>query len=324
MGVREVSVEWQSVRLELDKFTREVIKISGVNTLPESAKKKWMSYFGWSVSRHNLWDTCPKAFYYRYVHLWYLSGDERERFNTLKKLQTVPLIHGTHISDIIRKVLNKELPVNINSLKEIFEKEMRETIDKGKDRVTELYNCINVPKEYFERHIEDGKRELENFINEVFPWIAKMKMEKVDKRDKYVMEGRSFYSAPDFLGIDNENVWHLIDWKTGSGRWMDTAFLDMQLTTYAYYAIQSVGGGKGPHKMRLHVIFLQDTSKNVEKDLTDEMLKETKSKMIEMHDFILEKSMSGPFPAAPEKRKCEFCNFATVCDEGKYFVGINV
>lgn len=46
--------------------------------------------------------------------------------------------------------------------------------------------------------------------------------------------------------------------------------------------------------------------------------------MIEMHDFILEKSMSGPFPAMPEDNKCRFCNFATICDEGKYFMETNI
>jgi len=250
-----------------------------------------------------------------------LSDNERERFKTLKNLQTMPLIHGTHISDIIRKVLNKKLSSDIDSLKEIFEKEMKETIDKGKNRVTELYNGINLQKKYFERHIKDGKRELENFMDEIFPWIANMEIEKIDKMDKYVMEERSFYSAPDFLGIDNENVWHLIDWKTGSGKGMNV-FLDMQLTTYAYYAIQSVGAGKRPHKMKAHVIFLQDMSKNFEKDITDEMLNETRSKMIEMHDFILEKSMSGPFPAMPKANKCKFCKFATICDEGSLYCSI--
>jgi len=98
----------------------------------------------------------------------------------------------------------------------------------------------------------------------------------------------------------------------------------MQLTTYAHYAIQFVAGGKRPHKMKLYVEFLRDMSKNVEKDLTEEMLEETKHKMIEMHDFILEKSMAGPFPAMPEEGKCKFCNFVTICDEGKHFTGTGV
>jgi hypothetical protein len=52
------------------------------------------------------------------------------------------------------------------------------------------------------------------------------------------------------------------------------------------------------------------------------MLIYTKSRMFEMHDYLLEKSKKGPFPAYPEERKCIFCNFATICDDGKYFLGM--
>lgn len=296
--------------------------MSGINTLPEFTKKRWMSYFGWSISRQNLWDTCPKAYYYQYIHSWKLSWEEKDKFKVLKNLQTAPLIHGTHISDILRKVLNKWISLDINGLKELFEKEMKETFEKGKDRVTELYNRLGVSKEYFERHIENGKREIENFITEIYPVVKDMDMKVVDKRDKYTIEGRTFYSAPDFLAVDNKGFWHLMDWKSGTGIGTEELFLDAQLTTYAYYAINYIAKGSKPDRMKLYAIFLQDMSKNVEKYLTDEMLEDTKNRMFKMHDDILEKSMNGPFPTLPEERKCKFCNFATICDEGKYFLGV--
>ena len=296
--------------------------MSGISTLSEFVREKWMSYFGWSVSRQNAWENCPKAYYYQYIHSWKVGWEEKENFTLLKNLQTLPLIHGTHISTVLRRLLNKELSPDIESLKELFDKEMRETIEKGENRITELYNGIGVSKSYFERHIEDGKKEIENFMLGVYPRIKSMKMMLVDKRDKYTMEGRTFYSAPDFLGIDNKSVWHLMDWKSGTGKGTSESFLDMQLATYAFYAIYFVAKGKMPKRMKLYAVFLQDMSKNIEKYLTREMLKNTKSRIFEMHDNILKRSMSGPFPAFPEEKKCRFCNFATICDEGKYFLDI--
>ncbi len=292
--------------------------MSGINTLPDHAKKKWMSYFGWSVSRQNLMDTCPKAYYYRYIHSWRIDWKERDNFQILRDLQAVPLIHGIHISDILRKVLDKEISSEIESLKARFEREMRETFEKGEERVTELYNGVGIADDYFEEHIEAGKKEIENFITEIYPFVKDMDIRLVDRIDKYEIERRNFYSAPDFLGIDEKGVWHLADWKTGKGV-LNESFLDLQLTTYAYYAIKRIAKGSRP-KMRLYAIFLQDMSKNVKKDLTEKMLQDAKDRMFRMHDDVLERSMNGPFPALPDERKCRFCNFATICEEGKYFL----
>lgn len=294
--------------------------MSGINTLSEYVKEKWMNYWGWSASRQNLWDTCPKAYYYQYIHLWKLSWKEKDKFKILKNLQTAPLIHGTHISDILRKLLNKETLPDTEGLSELFEKEMKETFGKGKERVTELYNGLSVSREYFEKHIEAGKKEIGYFIAEIYPLIKDMKIEIVDKSDKYTLEGRTFYSAPDFLGIDDKGYWHLMDWKSGKGEEITESFLNMQLTSYALYAITARGGR--PDRMKLYAVFLQTPSKSVEKYLTEEMLESAKNRMFKMHDDILEKSINGPFPALPEERKCKFCNFATICDEGKYFLGL--
>jgi hypothetical protein len=247
-----------------------------------------MSYWGWSVSKQNLWEDCPKAYYYQYIHSWKLCWEEKDRFKILKGLQTVPLIHGTHISAILRKVLNGELLRDIDGLKELFEKEMKETFAKGRERVTERYNGLDMSDEYFERHIENGKKEIEYFVAEICPKVKDMEMKAVDKRGKYTMEGRAFYSAPDFLAVDDQGVWHLMDWKSGTGAGTGESPLDLQLTTYAHYAINYTAKGRKPNKIKLYVVFLQDPSKNVEKDLTDEMLEETKSKVM------------------PEERKCSF------------------
>jgi len=57
-------------------------------------------------------------------------------------------------------------------------------------------------------------------------------------------------------------------------------------------------------------------------EFTKKKMDELLWQIYKMHDDIIEKSMNGPFPTLPEERKCKFCNFATICDERKYFLGM--
>jgi CRISPR/Cas system-associated exonuclease Cas4 (RecB family) len=230
-----------------------------------------------------------------------------------KELRTVPLIRGDLISKIINEVLKEIQAPEINHLKKLFEKEMKETLDKGDRKVTELHNGLPISESYFQKHIEGGKKGIEYFVTKVYPKLKVMEIKKVDKKERYEIGGRFFYSAPDLLAVDTKGVWHVIDWKTGAGDGTKESLLEMQLTTYAFYTINCVLNGRRSD-IRLHAVFLQDPSKNVNKDLTEEMLDHTKRWMFERHDLLLERSMNGPFSANPEERKCQFCNFVTICD----------
>lgn len=297
--------------------------VSGISSLPKETRDKFMERWGWSISKQTLWENCPLAYYYRYVHSWHLSGEEKEWFKRLKNLKTVSLVHGENIAKILKDVLNKKESPDISCLERKFEEGMIKVFNRGNETITEIYNRLPISSQYFEKHIELGKKEIEYFINMVYPIIKDMKMIVVDEREKYKMDGRDFYSAPDFLAVDRNDVWHLMDWKTGGGTKDTEAYIpniELQLGTYACYAIYAKAQGNKPWMMKLYAVFLQNPSNNIEWILTEEMHIDIKRKMIVMHDALLENTLKGPFPALPEKQKCRFCNYATVCDEGKDFL----
>ncbi len=50
--------------------------------------------------------------------------------------------------------------------------------------------------------------------------------------------------------------------------------------------------------------------------LVEKLAQETNLGKSEIARRLLERSMGGPSPAMPEKNKCKFCKFATICGEG--------
>ena len=66
----------------------------------------WKKWFGWSWSRHNMWNTCPRSYYYSYIGKWE-PGIDGQRCKMLSKLISLPMAVGKFIHDAIKTVSKK-------------------------------------------------------------------------------------------------------------------------------------------------------------------------------------------------------------------------
>lgn len=301
----------------------------------------------WSVSRAQLFGSCPRAYFYTYYGAWggwEKDCDENVRLTyILKNVKSMILWAGSIVHQVIKETLTNykatgeypALSAMQNRATELLRSGWIESINKEwlvqpnkKVNLFELYygdgenygECRKLPRETTDAIKERIMNCLEGFIyspvlKEIMA-VPTQNWQTIDELDTFQIEDIKIWCAVDFAYKDANGVLHIIDWKTGSE---NKQTLRQQLACYAFYAIRKWNATLD--KLALHGVLLRDGGRRsdyaVEQNLLDTVEQQIKASFNSMKSKLddAEKNTATEdnFPFNPSEFNCNTCSFRRIC-----------
>jgi len=212
--------------------------------------------FSWSISRDQVFQTCPRQYYYNYYAYWggwEKSAPARTReIYILKNLKTRHMWAGEKVHACIKRTLrNLQRGISLLPVDEIVSitlNQMREEFRSSREGRYRVYpkTCALFEHEY---GVEVGDTEwksladhvgrcLRNFYrSEQFSVLMTLPRDRwleVEDFSSFLMDGTKIWAVLD-CSFRNEDGATIIDWKTGRGTAGDVS---LQLACYAMYGVE--------------------------------------------------------------------------------------
>lgn len=297
--------------------------------------------WSWSQSRDGLFSECRRKYYFHYYqsHNGWLrdSNEEARKTYRLKQLTNLYLLLGDGIHQIAEAALKqwrdeKDLPGEEESLQRIRQHLNQAYLDsrqldkwvsspKKLNMLHEIYYSGKLP----DYRVEQIKERMAACVKQFFISSSLQEVEKgqdiriieVEELNTFLIEDNKIYVKLDLLYKRQDDIWVIVDWKTGA----ESEKNDRQLLLYALFLNDKYDV---PYeKMEIRVEYLLTGECNIV-DIDEEEIEKIKNQVIkstnEMKSFLMDEAENKPlpktsFPAEPEKRKCVFCSYQEICDE---------
>ena len=283
--------------------------------------KKLVNEFSWSVSRHQLFISCPKAYYYNHYGSWggwEADADENTRkLYILKNIRPMVTWIGSIIHDLIKDTLTaySRGESAFPTADELKEKALQAMRSGWRDSVRK-----HVPREETDAIKERVLECIDNFANSAIVKTIKsvpfLNWKPIDTLDTFAIDDLKVWCAVDFAYTDADGVLHIIDWKTGSEK---KDALRFQLACYALYALEK--WYVPVEKIAPHGVFLYDGARvsdfSVDAALLvsakDQILTSAQAMKAKLKDVANNVAEEEDFPCNPNEFNCRNCNFREVC-----------
>jgi CRISPR/Cas system-associated exonuclease Cas4 (RecB family) len=217
----------------------------------------FVNEFSWSKSRHDLFKTCPRKYYYYYYgswNGWKYNADERTRqIYRLKKLQNRfmwigSLVHVT-IENILKTYRAGDSVPDLETIEKELLQAMRLDFSRSRQgwparkpwRLFEHEYAAEVADEQWKAVAEQAKTCLRTFWNsplhrQVKEFGADQWLE-IEELSGFMHDGAKVHVVLDFSYTDGDK-YYIIDWKTGMH---DLGMAELQLACYRLYAVEKWG-----------------------------------------------------------------------------------
>ncbi len=297
-----------------------------------------LNEFSWSKSRDEIFQTCPRQYYFNYYGYWggwHQSAPERTRqIYILKNLKNRYLWAGDTVHQCIKHTLtNLQRGISILNVDEIVSitiDKMREEFRSSREKRYLIYpkSCALFEHEYDEglpnvvwkKVAEDVETCLRNFYgSKLFAMLKNLPQEvwlEIEDFSFFYLDDIKIWAVLDCSFRNNEGI-TIIDWKTGRSIAED---ISLQLSCYAMY-----GRYKWkikPEKITLIEYNLLTNQKGVF-GITEGEIKDTlayiKGSVADMRSLLVDAKNNIPkdeefFKKIKDDRIRDRCNFRKVCD----------
>jgi len=293
--------------------------------------------FSWSKSRDEIFQTCPRQYYFNYYGYWGGWGkDAPERIRQiyiLKNLKNRFMWAGEKVHDCIKHTLkNLQRGISVLSLDNIVYitlSQMRDEFRSSRERRYHQYpkTCALFEHEY-EVEIEDSKWKkvaqevekcLRNFYHsETFAMLKDLPQKnwlEVEDFSFFYLDGKKVWAVID-CSFRTEDGITIIDWKTGRTASSDVS---LQLSCYAMYGQEK--WGVRPEKLRLIEYNLLSDQK-AEFVVTEGEIANTtgymRGSIADMQSLLVDVEKNKPkdeafFKRVEDDKLRDRCNFKKVC-----------
>jgi len=293
--------------------------------------------FSWSKSRDEIFQTCPRQYYFNYYGYWGgWQKDAPERIRQiylLKNLKNRFMWAGEKVHDCIKHTLkNLQRGISVLSLDNIVYitlSQMRDEFRSSRERRYRQYlkTCALFEHEY-EVEVEDSKWKkvaeevekcLRNFYNsETFAMLKDLPQEnwlEVEDFSFFYLDGKKIWAVIDCSFFTEDGI-TIIDWKTGRTTSSDVS---LQLSCYAMY-----GKGKWgirPEKIKLIEYNLLSDQKTEFVVTEGEIANTTgyiRGSIADMQSLLIDVKNNKPkdeafFRKVEDDKIRDRCNFRKVC-----------
>lgn len=288
--------------------------------------------FSWSPSRHRMFETCRRQYYYNYYGSWggwsYTADEQTQLLYRLKKMSTLPQLVGTVVHDAISRVLTaiqrgRDVPPKTTETYavQLFDRHIEDSVEKRWMRSPSKHT--NLFEHYFGQDLDVAagrERVLENmrafFESEAFATLQATPTNQwlsVEALTSFVFNATKLWVALDVAVRQNDGV-AVFDWKTGKEREADR----LQLAVYALYA-STVWGVSVPH-LQLQDVYLQAgvvRPVTVDTNILDETRQIICDSIAHMRELLDDPAANtasiDAFPMTENRSTCQTCAFKAVC-----------
>jgi len=294
--------------------------------------------FSWSKSRHEIFQTCPRQYYFNYYAYWggwEKSAPERNRqIYILKNLRNRFMWAGERVHDCIKHTLkNLQRGISILPVDDIISitlDQMRDEFRSSRDKryyahpktcaLFEHEYGLNLSDDQWKGVAEDVEQCLRHFYaSELFAMLRDLPQQdwlEIEDFSSFYLDGTKIWAVIDcsFRNVDGITI---IDWKTGRATTDDVS---LQLSCYAMYGREK--WGIKPEKIRLveyNLLFNQ----RAEFSVTEGEIANTRSYIMgsiaDMKSLLVDVENNIPkeekfFKKVEDDKIRDRCNFRKVCD----------
>ncbi|MXX11944.1 MAG: PD-(D/E)XK nuclease family protein [Gemmatimonadetes bacterium] len=300
--------------------------------------------FSWSPSRHRMFDSCKRQYYFNYYGSW--GGWDKDAdaqtqlLYRLKKITTVPQLVGTVVHDAISNALNALklgrdiLPFAVETYAQnLFRQHLQESADHlwrySASRYTNLFeHYYNEP--FTETDQNKSANHISTSLNAFFASKAYATLQSAHPEDYLTIEDLTDFTLANACadsGQVSTKIWvvldvairrdksvYIFDWKTGRERQADRH----QLAVYALYATSQ--WDVPLPDLQLQDIYLQTNTERTlhlspdDLDQTRIFVTESVQKMRALLDDPEQNTASqDTFPMTTNTHLCTTCPFKAVC-----------
>lgn len=295
----------------------------------------------WSISKMKVIESCLREYYYTYYgshNGWlYESTDEQKMSWRLKKLTNIWLAFGDKLHLLMRELIKYKGTIKDEEKIKIYMRNqlnlaVKSSLDKYKSGEWDEYPRGEMLQEYYygdklsEATIDEIKNRIEFCAKGILDSRSynaisnkNIKILEVDegKFDYILVSGVKVYALIDFLYIDEDDNYVIVDWKTGK----ESEYDKEQLMVYALYVMEKYN------------VPLEKMIGRVEYLLYGESVEYRFSKEDEMNirnridldlnvinAFLEDKELNKPRPKedflkCDNLKKCSKCKFKKICLE---------
>jgi hypothetical protein len=293
--------------------------------------------FSWSKSRDEIFQTCPRQYYFNYYGYWggwEKGAPERARqIYLLKNLKNRFTWAGEKVHDCIKHTLkNLQRGISVlspDNIVSITLDQMRDEFRSSRERRYRQYpkTCALFEHEY-EVEIEDSKWKkvaedvekcVRNFYSsETFAMLKDLPQKnwlEIEDFSFFYLDGKKIWAVIDCSFRTQEGI-TIIDWKTGRTTSSDVS---LQLSCYAMYGREK--WGVKPEKLKLVEYNLLSDQKG-EFVVTEGEIANTrgyiKGSITDMQSLLVDVENNDPkgedsFRKVEDDKIRERCNFRKVC-----------
>lgn len=276
----------------------------------------WKGNYGWSSSSDRLWNSCKRAFFYRYVANWQSAVEHppADRIRRLKALTGLRMLEGRLTHEAIENAIQQHRlgrEIKLGPLLFFYESHMRPFLESTAEEVTEAFNGLRVQEDFLNFVLEDGKRQLETFVRVVWPQLVDLQYLEHEEFENFYIDDLKVNVKVDYVSRSRDGTIVVTDWKTG--REYVPAEDDIQLAVYGLWASSKY---EVPlERVKLELAFLR-TGRSIPVELTTDVVREVKEAVLASSAEVLAVDFLEDFPTAPTPEKCISCPFATICPDG--------
>jgi hypothetical protein len=293
--------------------------------------------FSWSKSRHEIFQTCPRQYYFNYYGYWGgWAKDAPERIRQiylLKNLKNRFMWAGEKVHDCIQhtlKNLQRGISVlNPDDIVSITLNQMRDEFRSSKEQRYRQYpkTCALFEHEYeldiqdsqWKKVAEDVERCVRNFYNsETFAMLKELPQDnwlEIEDFSFFYLDGKKIWAVIDCSFGTEEGI-TIIDWKTGR---TTSSNVSLQLSCYAMYGKEK--WGIKPEKIKL-IEYNLLSDQRAEFVVTEGEIANTRGyirgSIADMQSLLIDVANNEPkdeafFRKVEDDKIREKCNFRKVC-----------
>lgn len=281
----------------------------------EALDPAWKGRYGWSVSSDKLWQTCRRAFYYRYVATGQSSTESsvRNKLFLMKGLTPLGALKGRLVHETVENLIQQHRlgrPLKAAPAQGQYTQLTGEYVQAAEEKIVEAYNGLQIQGRYFDLILEDGLKQIATFVNVLWPNLADLEYLTHETFESFVVEGIKVNVKVDYATKSPDGRIVITDWKTGEERREEN---ELQMAVYGMWASSKYGVPL--NRVMLELAYLKTgASRPVRPD--DQAIDDAKEAILAGAAEVLAADRMEDFPTSPAPDQCIGCNFAKVCPDG--------
>ena len=281
----------------------------------ENLDPAWKGRYGWSVSSDRLWQTCRRAFYYRYVASWQSSTEPSvvNRLYQMKRLTPLAALEGRLVHDSVENLIQQHRlgrPLKASPAQEQYTQLVGRYKQTAREMVAEAYNGLAIQERYFDLILEEGRTQVANFVNIVWPNLADLEYLMHEEFENFALESIKVNVKVDYVTKSPNGSIVVTDWKTGEERREEN---ELQMAVYGMWASSKYAVPLS--QVMLELAYLRTGSSHPVK-LNEEAVTFAKEAILTGAADVLAADRIDDFPTNPAPDRCIECPFARICPDG--------